>query len=81
MKEICYKTRGVCAREIHVTVEDGIITSCAFIGGCHGNTQGVAALVTGMKVVDALAKLEGIDCRGKGTSCPDQLTKALKEAE
>ena len=81
MKEISYKTRGVCAREIHVSVEDGVITSCAFIGGCHGNTQGVAALVTGMKVADAIAKLEGIDCHGKGTSCPDQLAKALKEAE
>lgn len=80
MKEICYKTHGVCSREIHVTVENDIITSCAFIGGCHGNTQGVAALVTGMKVADAIAKLSGIDCRGKGTSCPDQLANALKEA-
>ena len=80
MKEIVYKTRGVCAREIHVTVEEDTITACAFIGGCHGNTQGVAALVTGMKVADAIAKLEGIDCRGKGTSCPDQLANALKEA-
>lgn len=80
MKEIIYKTRGVCAREIRIIVEEDTITSCAFIGGCHGNTQGVAALVTGMKVADAIGKLEGIDCRGKGTSCPDQLAKALKEA-
>ena len=80
MKEIVYKTRGVCSREIHVTVEDDTITACQFIGGCHGNTQGVAALVVGMKVADAIAKLDGIDCRGKGTSCPDQLAKALKEA-
>ena len=80
MKEIVYKTRGVCSREIHVTVEDDTITACAFIGGCHGNTQGVAALVVGMKVADAIAKLDGIDCRGRGTSCPDQLAKALKEA-
>ena len=80
MKEIHYKTSGVCSREIHITVEDGTITSCAFVGGCHGNTQGVAALVTGMKVEDAIAKLSGIDCRGRGTSCPDQLAKALREA-
>lgn len=80
MKEIVYKTRGVCSREIQVTVEDGIITACKFIGGCHGNTQGVAALVVGMKAEDAIARLEGIDCRGRGTSCPDQLANALKEA-
>ena len=79
MKQIQYKTSGVCSREIHIEVEDGIITSCAFIGGCHGNTQGVAALVTGMKVEDAIAKLSGIDCRGRGTSCPDQRAKALAE--
>ncbi|MBQ8383402.1 MAG: TIGR03905 family TSCPD domain-containing protein [Clostridia bacterium] len=80
MKQISYKTSGVCSREIHIEVEDGVITSCAFVGGCHGNTQGVAALVTGMKVEDAIAKLSGIDCRGRGTSCPDQLAKALREA-
>ncbi len=80
MKQIQYKTSGVCSREIRVEVEDGVITACAFVGGCHGNTQGVAALVVGMKVEDAIAKLEGIDCRGRGTSCPDQLAKALKEA-
>lgn len=80
MKQIHYKTSGVCSREIHIEVEEGIITSCAFVGGCHGNTQGVAALVTGMKVEDAISKLSGIDCRGRGTSCPDQLAKALKEA-
>lgn len=80
MKQINYKTSGVCSREIHIEVEDGVITSCAFVGGCHGNTQGVAALVVGMKTEDAIARLSGIDCRGRGTSCPDQLAKALKEA-
>ncbi len=80
MKQIQYKTSGVCSREIHIEVEDGVITACAFVGGCHGNTQGVAALVTGMRVEDAISKLEGIDCRGRGTSCPDQLAKALKGA-
>lgn len=80
MKQIVYHTKGVCSREIRVEIEGDTITSCAFVGGCHGNTQGVAALVTGMKVADAIAKLEGIDCRGRGTSCPDQLANALKEA-
>lgn len=80
MKQIVYHTKGVCSREIHLEIEGDRIAACAFVGGCHGNTQGVAALVTGMKVEDAIAKLEGIDCRGRGTSCPDQLAKALKEA-
>lgn len=79
MKRINYKTSGTCSREIQVEVEGDTITSCAFVGGCHGNTQGVAALVVGMKVEDAIGKLAGIDCRGRGTSCPDQLAKALQE--
>ena len=57
MKEICYKTRGVCAREIHVTVEDGIIESVTFDGGCAGNTRGVSALVRGMRVEEAIERL------------------------
>lgn len=79
MKRINYKTSGTCSREIQVEVEGDTIVSCAFVGGCHGNTQGVAALVVGMKVEDAIGKLAGIDCRGRGTSCPDQLAKALRE--
>ena len=77
---INYTPRGVCSRNITIEVTDGIIDSVKFMGGCHGNTQGVAALVKGMKVTEALEKLEGINCNGKGTSCPDQLAKALKEA-
>ena len=77
---INYTPRGVCSRNITIEVTDGIIDSVKFMGGCHGNTQGVAALVKGMKVTDAIEKLEGINCNGKGTSCPDQLAKALKEA-
>lgn len=73
-----YIPKGVCSQEIHVDVEDGVVTSCKFIGGCHGNTQGIAALIKGMPVEEAIARLEGIDCRGRGTSCPDQLAKALK---
>ena len=64
---------------IHVTVEDGIVTDVKFFGGCNGNTQGVAALVKGMTVDEVIARLDGIDCGGRGTSCPDQLANALKE--
>ena len=74
-----YVTRGTCATAINVEVENGIIQSVEFVGGCHGNTQGVAALVKGMEVEDAISRLEGIDCRGRGTSCPDQLAKALRQ--
>ena len=74
-----YTTKGVCSQAIEIEVEKGIVNSVQFIGGCHGNTQGVAALVKGMKVEDVIARLEGIDCRGRGTSCPDQLAKALKQ--
>lgn len=78
-QELDYRTRGVCSRMIHVEVEDGIVTDARFVGGCNGNTQGVAALVKGMAVEDAIARLSGIDCNGRGTSCPDQLANALKE--
>lgn len=74
-----YKTRGVCSRAINIEVEDGIIVDVVFVGGCSGNTQGVAALAKGMKVEDAIAKLEGIKCGFKNTSCPDQLAIALHE--
>lgn len=73
-----YKTSGTCSSAINVEVENGVVTSVEFVGGCHGNTQGVAALVKGMPVEEVIKKLEGIDCRGRGTSCPDQLAKALK---
>ena len=73
-----YQTRGVCSRAIEFEVEKDIVTSCKFIGGCAGNTQGVAALVTGMSVEEAIRRLKGIQCRG-GTSCPDQLANALIE--
>ena len=74
-----YTTRGTCSREILFDVQDGVITSVQFVGGCHGNTQGIAKLVTGMKVEDVIARLKGIDCAGKGTSCPDQLARALEK--
>ena len=61
-------------------MEDGIVKSVVFTGGCNGNTQGVARLAQGMKVEDVIARLENVDCGGRGTSCPDQLAKALKQA-
>ena len=73
-----YKTRGTCSREIQLEIDDNTITSCRFIGGCNGNTQGVSARVKGMDVDEAIRRLKGIDCNGRGTSCPDQLAKALE---
>lgn len=76
-----YKTKGVCSTEIHIETEGDIIKKVEFVGGCQGNTTGVAKLATGMKISDVIEKIEGIDCRGRGTSCPDQLSKALKELQ
>ena len=78
IQKISHRCQGTCSRQIDIEVEDGIIRKVLFTGGCNGNTQGVAALVRGMKVDEAIARLEGIDCNGKGTSCPDQLARALK---
>jgi uncharacterized protein (TIGR03905 family) len=75
-----YTPYGVCSRNIAVDIEDGIIKDCQFTGGCNGNTTGVAALVKGMKAEDAVKKLKGIDCNGRGTSCPDQLAICLEKA-
>ena len=77
---IDYTPRGVCSRKITAEVEDGIIKSVRFVGGCNGNTQGICRLVEGMKAEEAINRLENINCNGKGTSCPDQLAKALKSA-
>lgn len=76
-----YKTHGVCSRTINIDVEDGIIKSAEFVGGCSGNTQGIAKLVEGMKVDDVIARLENINCGIRGTSCPAQLANALKTIE
>ena len=76
-----YKTQGVCSRMIVVDAEDGVITDCKFVGGCAGNTQGVASLVKGMKVDDAIERMQGIKCGFKNTSCPDQLARALMETK
>lgn len=72
-----YTTQGTCSQAIEYEVADGVLTSCRFIGGCPGNTQGVAKLVVGRKVDEVVALLKGIQCRN-GTSCPDQLARALE---
>lgn len=77
---ITYKTKGVCSRKMDIEVEDGVVKSLNVLGGCDGNLQGIARLVPGMKVEDVIAKLEGVSCGGKPTSCPDQLAQALKQA-
>jgi len=79
MASTTYITKGVCSRKIDIEVNDGIVTSVKFIGGCAGNTQGVAALVKGMSVDEAIERLSGIRCGFKSTSCPDQLAEALKQ--
>lgn len=72
---------GVCSRLMEVEITpDGVVERVQFTGGCAGNTQGVAALVKGRPVEEVIGLLRGIDCRGKGTSCPDQLARALKRA-
>ena len=75
-----YMTKGVCSKEIHLELEGNLIKAVAFVGGCHGNLQGVSRLVEGMTVEQAVAKIKGIRCGGKSTSCPDQLAQALEAA-
>ena len=81
MKTISYETHGVCSKRIDIEIDGDVVVSAKFQGGCSGNTQGVAALVAGMKVDDAIARLEGIHCGPRPTSCPDQLAKALKQSK
>ncbi len=75
-----YDTQGTCSAQINFEVEDGIVKNVQFVRGCNGNTQGVARLAEGMKVEDVIARLKGINCNGRGTSCPDQLARALELA-
>ena len=78
MKKIVYQPQGVCSQAIVIAVEGDVVQSVEFYGGCQGNTQGISMLVRGMKVEEVIARLEGINCGGKGTSCPDQLARALR---
>lgn len=75
-----YRPRGVCSQLIRVELDGDTIKNVEFVGGCNGNTQGISSLVRGMKVDDAIARMEGITCGNKATSCPDQLAQALKIA-
>ena len=75
-----YRTKGVSSRMIKLELDGDTIRSVEFVGGCSGNTQGVARLVEGMKVDDAIARIEGIKCGPRPTSCPDQLAQALRQA-
>jgi uncharacterized protein (TIGR03905 family) len=74
-----YTTKGTCSRSILFEIEDGKLKNVQYIGGCNGNLKGIGALVEGMDVDAVIARLEGISCGGKPTSCPDQLATALKQ--
>lgn len=73
-----FKTSGVCAKEIHFDINEGVVTDINFINGCAGNLLGIKALVTGKSVEEVIEKLKGIPCGSKTTSCPDQLAEALE---
>ena len=73
-----FKTCGVCAKAIGIEVENGLIKNVQFVGGCSGNTQGIASLIKGMKIEDVKSKLKGIKCGSRATSCPDQLAQILE---
>lgn len=74
-----FRPKGVCSMEMSVNIENQIIKSVEIKGGCPGNSLGVATLVEGMHIEEAIKRLKGIDCRGRGTSCPDQLARGLEE--
>ena len=76
-----YKTSGTCSREIIFDVENGKVKNVQFIGGCNGNLKGIGALVEGMDMDEVIARIEGVKCGMKSTSCPDQLAQALKAAK
>lgn len=80
METIEYKPRGVCSQKMEIDLEGGVIQAVRVLGGCNGNLQGIASLLKGMTVEDAIARMEGIRCGMKPTSCPDQLAQALKSA-
>ena len=80
METIRYTPRGVCSKSMEIDVEEGVIQAVRVLGGCHGNLQGVAALLKGMTVDEAIARMDGIRCGRRWASCPDQLAQALKGA-
>lgn len=79
MKELVYETQGTCAKAIRVLLnDDNVVEEVQFLGGCAGNTSGIASLIKGMKAEDVINRLQGIRCGYKNTSCPDQLSRALQ---
>ena len=74
-----YTTRGTCSRLIKFDVDGDKVKDVQFVMGCHGNTQGVAKLVEGMDIHEVIKRLKGLECNGRGTSCPDQLAQALEQ--
>ena len=80
MSTFSYTPRGVCSRKITFDLENGIVKNVQFTSGCNGNTQGLSRLAEGMKAADVIARLKGVDCGGRGTSCPDQLANAIELA-
>lgn len=74
-----YKPRGVCSRLMEFDIEDGVLRGVKISGGCSGNLQGISKLITGKPVAEIIETLRGIDCAGRGTSCPDQIARALEQ--
>lgn len=77
---ITYKPQGVCSKEINIEVEDNIVKSVEFVGGCNGNAKGIAALAKGMNIDEVIKRLSGITCGLRQTSCPDQMARALSQS-
>ncbi len=80
MKHHEYITRGVCSRKIDFDIDNGVIKNIRFLGGCNGNTQGICKLADGMDAKEVINRLKGLNCNGRGTSCPDQLAIAIEKA-
>ena len=79
-KKVSYTpSSNVCSRLIEIEAANNRIEFVNIVGGCHGNLQGIASLLKGMNINDAISKLKGIDCKGRGTSCPDQISEALSQ--
>ena len=81
MENLTFYTKGTCSTQIDIVTDNGVIENVKFYGGCNGNLQGISKLVKGMDIDDAIAKLDGIKCGFKPTSCPDQLAQALKKVK
>ena len=81
VKEITYRPQGVCSRAYHIVASDGVIDSIDIVGGCDGNLKGIASLLRGMKIEDAIERMSGVTCDSKPTSCPDQIARALRQLQ